>query len=92
MVKQGPSDIAQAIFSLGPHKFCPREVVSDVVYDVVPLTPETGGGILLTVHANIVNPSKAGPASDHVLSLNQSFMLRYPRAARRIGDDRWVVL
>jgi hypothetical protein len=47
-----------------------------VNYDVVPLSSATGGGILLTVHGEVVNPHLAGPEMDHILSVDQSFVLR----------------
>jgi len=47
-----------------------------VDYNVVPLSSATGGGILLTVHGDVVNPHLAGPQMDHILSVDQNFVLR----------------
>ena len=65
------------LLELGPHRFCPRGVPRTVNYNVVPLSSDTCDGcILLTVHGEVVNPHLAGPHMDHVLSVDQSFVLR----------------
>lgn len=64
------------LLELGPHSFCPRGVPRTVNYDVIPLSPIIGGGILLTVHGEVVSPHLAGPQMDHVLSVDQSFVLK----------------
>lgn len=64
------------LLELGPHRFCPRGVPRTVNYNVVLLSPAIGGGILLTVHGEVVNPHLAGPQMDHVLSVDQNFVLR----------------
>jgi len=52
--------------------FCPRDATSCLHYDVV----ESPAGILLTVHGEIVDPNPAGSDMDHILALDQSFVLR----------------
>ena len=64
------------LLELGPHRFCPRGVPRTVDYNVVTLSSATGGGILLTVHGEVVNPHLAGPKMDHILSVDQNFVLR----------------
>ena len=75
-IQNGRAQIVNRLLELGPHRFCPRGVPRTVNYDVVPLSSTTAGGILLTVHGEVVNPHLAGPHMDHVLSVDQSFVLR----------------
>ncbi|KAF8799210.1 hypothetical protein BYT27DRAFT_6873734 [Phlegmacium glaucopus] len=82
-IQKGGSQIVNRLLELGPHSFCPRGVPRTVDYDVVPLSSTTGGGILLTVHGVVVNPHLAGPEMDHILSVDQSFVLR----KRGLEDD-----
>lgn len=76
------------LLELGPHRFCPRGVPRTVNYNVVPLSSAAtggggGGGILLTVHGEVVNPHLAGPQLDHILFVDQNFVLR----KRGLEDD-----
>jgi hypothetical protein len=73
-IEKGRAQIVNRLLELGPHSFCPRGVPRSVNYNVVPLS--TGGGILLTVHGQVVNPHLAGPHMDHILSVDQNFVLR----------------
>lgn len=82
-IQQGRAQIVNRLLELGPHRFCPRGVPRNVNYNVVSLSPTTGGGILLAVHGEVVNPHLAGPQMDHVLSVDQSFVLR----RRTVEDD-----
>ena len=75
-IEKGRSQIVNRLLELGPHRFCPRGVPRTVNYNVVPLSSATGGGILLTVHGEVVNPHLAGPQMDHILSVDQNFVLR----------------
>jgi hypothetical protein len=81
-IQQGRVQIVNRLFELGPHRFCPRGVPRTVNYNVVPLSSATGG-ILLTVHGEVVNPHLAGPQMDHILSVDQSFVLR----KRQLDDE-----
>lgn len=75
-IQNGRAQIVNRLLELGPHRFCPRGIPRTVNYDIVPLPPTIGGGILFTVHGQVVNPHLAGPQMDHVLSVDQSFVLR----------------
>lgn len=75
-IEKGRAQIVNRLLELGPHRFCPRGVPRTVNYNVVPLSSATGGGILLTVHGEVVNPHLAGPQMDHILSVDQNFVLR----------------
>jgi hypothetical protein len=75
-IENGRAQIVNRLLELGPHSFCPRGVPRTVDYNVVPLPSATGGGILLTVHGEVVNPHLAGPQMDHILSVDQNFVLR----------------
>ena len=75
-IENGRAKIVNRLLELGPHRFCPRGVPRTVDYNVVPLSSATGGGILLTVHGEVVNPHLAGPQMDHILSVDQNFVLR----------------
>jgi len=75
-IEKGRAEIVNKLLELGPHRFCPRGVPRTVNYNVVPLSSATGGGILLTVHGEVVNPHLAGPQMDHILSVDQNFVLR----------------
>lgn len=46
-----------------------------------------GVGVLLTVHGEIVNPHNANPDLDHVLTLDQSFVLRRTSAITDVQDE-----
>jgi hypothetical protein len=72
-IEQGRAQIVNRLLELGPHRYCPRGVPRTVNYNVVPLST---GGILLTVHGEVVNPHLAGPYMDHVLFVDQNFVLR----------------
>ena len=82
-IQKGRAQIVNRLLELGPHRFCPRGVPRTVNYNVVPLSSASGGGILLTVHGQVVNPHLAGPQMDHVLSVDQSFVLR----KRKLEDE-----
>ena len=75
-IEKGRAQIVNRLLELGPHRFCPRGVPRTVDYNVVPLSSASGGGILLTVHGEVVNPHLAGPQMDHILSVDQNFILR----------------
>ena len=76
------------LLKLGPHRFCPRGVPRTVNYDVISLPCATGGSVLLTIHGQVVNPHLAGPHRDHVLSVDQSFVLRQRELEDEDEDDR----
>ncbi|KAF9564925.1 hypothetical protein CPC08DRAFT_704984 [Agrocybe pediades] len=76
---QDRASIVAELLSWGPYLFCPRGVTSSLNYDVV----EFESGILLTTHGEIVNPNRPGLDTDHVVTLDQSFVLR----ERKEEDD-----
>jgi len=83
-IEKGRSQIVNKLLELGPHRFCPRGIPRMVNYNDVPLSSAaTGGGILLTVHGEVVNPHLAGPQMDHILSVDQNFVLR----KRKLEDE-----
>lgn len=84
-IEKGRSQIVNRLLELGPHRFCPRGVPRTVNYNVVPLSCATGdgGNILLTVHGQVVNPHLEGPQMDHILSVDQNFVLR----KRQLDED-----
>ena len=84
-IEMGRSQIVNRLLELGPHRFCPRGVPRSVDYNVVPLSSAIGGGILLTVHGEVVNPHLAGPQMDHILSVDQNFVLR----KRELEEDEY---
>ena len=89
-VQQGRSHIVDRLLELGTYEFSPRGVRRDIYYDLAALSRkvvggsnQTGpGGVLAALHAEIVNPNLTDPSMDHVLTLDQSFVLR-----RKVEDD-----
>lgn len=75
---QGLGLISEALTSLGPHKFCPRGVAGKVLYDVVSLNSAAGGGILLTVHGEVVDEGLDTTEASTLL-ITQSFILQRNR-------------
>lgn len=73
---QGRTNIINKLLSLGPYQFCPRGVTSQLLYDTVD-AGSASAGVLLTVHGEVVNPHISNPDLDHVLTLDQSFVLRH---------------
>ena len=74
------------------HKFCLRDGVSEVHYDVVSLDGQTGGGILLTVHGALGRPDASvelsrRPEYDHLVAVDQSFVLHRNKLQDRNDDD-----
>lgn len=63
---------------LGPYQFCPRGQQANLHYDVVSLGSLEIDGLLLKVHGELVNPHPAGAQLDHVVTLDQSFVLKHP--------------
>lgn len=74
-LKRGRAEVADTLCLLGSHQFCPRGVSGNVHYDVVSLDHDIGGGVLLTTYGEVCNPSFNGPELDHILSVDQSFVL-----------------
>ncbi|KAG6844538.1 hypothetical protein H0H87_006128 [Tephrocybe sp. NHM501043] len=72
---QGRSSIKRALTRLSSYKFLPEGTARDmqVHYDVAPLGAEAGGGLLLTMHGEIVD-SRAG--SGVIMGLDQAFVLQ----------------
>lgn len=87
---QGRSDIVDKICLLGPYQFCPRGQQANLYYDVVSLGSPTRDGLLLKVHGEIVNPNPAGPHLDIIVTLDQSFILKYPLPAEDNDQNSYV--
>ncbi|KAF8159920.1 hypothetical protein B0H34DRAFT_705404 [Crassisporium funariophilum] len=81
----GRQRIVNRLQALDTHEFRPRGVTQRVSYDVVSPSPAhpTGDWILLTVYGKVVKVNMAGPHMDHVVMVDQSFVLR----RREKGDD-----
>ena len=74
-MKQTCPEIIKALLSLGPHKFCPSGITSELNYDMLYLSPT---GILLTCHGEVIDPMNG----NHRLSVDQSFIL-----CRKVADE-----
>ncbi|EDR05179.1 uncharacterized protein LACBIDRAFT_294891 [Laccaria bicolor S238N-H82] len=78
----GRAQIIEYLNALGPHQFCPHGTMRNVAYTLM----LHEGLVLMTVHGEVVNPggggsdSEGGAELDHVVSLDQSFVLRRPES------------
>ncbi|KAF9458471.1 hypothetical protein BDZ94DRAFT_1325477 [Collybia nuda] len=81
---QGPRPISDTLASLGPQKFCSSGIPGRVMYDVVLLNSEAGGGILLTVYGEVASElSEMNPhlhqITPDIFTITQSFILQRNR-------------
>lgn len=95
-ISEGPSQIVDALVSIGSYKFCDGSSTCNFYYDVVSLSREVGGGILLAVHNEVVDlshtPSKplVHPRlrdQSSVVLIDQSFVLH-----RNSGGENGMVV
>lgn len=101
-IYQGRSTIVDRLCELGNYQFSLQGVQSKTVYyDLAALSREIIGGIdgpspvnenaavgciLATLHSEVINPNLEDPQSGHMLTLDQSFVLR--QRTERDDDDR----
>jgi len=91
MIHHGRSAIIDRLCAFGNYQFSQRGVPSKMVYydlaslpreiigavDVSPV--DDGAAILATLHSEVINPTSEDPNPNHVLTLDQSFLLRRRR-------------
>ncbi len=90
MIHHGRSTIIDRLCAFGNYQFSQRGVPSKTVYyDLAALPQEIigvvddgvspaddGAAILATLHSEVINPNSEDPNPNHVLTLDQSFVLR----------------
>jgi hypothetical protein len=81
---------------MGPYQFGARGVSGTVYYDAVPFgsgstwrteSDTTNDNVLVTMHGEVVNVNVMGPELDHVLTVDQSFVLRRRREEEESSDE-----
>ena len=77
----GRAQIVGYLSELGPHQFCPQGTMRNVAYTLM----LHNGLVLMIVHGEVVNPG--GFEGDHVVSLDQSFVLRKPESDEEEEDE-----
>ncbi|KAF5316549.1 hypothetical protein D9619_006639 [Psilocybe cf. subviscida] len=73
-VEHGRSRICDRLREMGPHKF--RALPGSVVWDLAPLPLDSPGYLMFSVHGEVVDPSHTGRHLDHILTVDQTFVLR----------------
>lgn len=96
MVIQGRPQISNTLLTMGPYQFGARGVSGTVYYDAVPFgsgsisgteSETTNDNVLVTMHGEVVNVNVMGPELDHVLTVDQSFVLRRRREEEESSDE-----
>ena len=100
MVIQGRPQINNTLLTMGPYQFGARGVSGTVYYDAVPFgsgstlgieSDTTNNNVLVTMHGEVVNVNVMGPELDHVLTVDQSFVLRRRGEEEESSDDDTLV-
>ncbi|KAF8963401.1 hypothetical protein BDZ97DRAFT_1820664 [Flammula alnicola] len=75
-VEQGRTQICDRLHKMGPYMFGARPK-TEVFYDMAtPLLFGAEDGVLVSVHGEVANINVTNPQLDHVLTVDQSFVLR----------------
>lgn len=97
VVIQGRPQISNTLLTMGPYQFGARGVSGTVYYDAVPFgsgsttlgtdSDTTNDNVLVTMHGEVVNVNVMGPELDHVLTVDQSFVLRRRSEEEESSDE-----
>jgi len=101
-VIQGRQQIGDRLLKMGSYQFGARGVSGTVYYDAVLFgsgsasgtevdTANNNNNVLVTMHGEVVNANPVNPELDHVLMVDQSFVLRRKRGDEESLDDDALV-